>query len=234
MSAYSCPPPFPPHSPAWSDAESDTDNDFTSDPCPCSLCSKGIPSGSSSSPLSHHSNHRTLCRPSPSPHSVDTYRTEFCELSVEDRHGVALVRRFLEYSDSVAEQLEIRRIQEEDVSRPNSTFLIASALFRRDRDFVKEMLARMEFEEDLSRVHASRRRLSAAILSSNMSQQAATNIMKSSDDTDFESVAGCHLRAFTASRLFQSARPHLERYYHSQATRCVGVGLPRTRYPLAV
>jgi hypothetical protein len=233
MSASSCPPPFPPHSPAWSDAESDTDNDFTSDPCHCSLCSIGIPSGSSSSPLSHHSNRRTLCRPSPSPHSVDTFRTEFCELSVEDRHGLALVRRFLEYSDSIAE-LEIHRIQEEDVSRPDSTILIARALFRRDRDFVKEMLARIEFEEDLSRFQASRQRLSAAMLSSKMSQQAATNIIESSDDTDFDSAAGYHLRAFTASRLFQSARPHLERYYHSQATRCVGIGLPRTRCPLAV
>lgn len=126
-------------------------------------------------------------------------------------------------------------IADHQIHRIQETVIIAQTLFRRDIDFVKEILARIQFEEDLSRFQASQRRLSEAMLSSKKSQQAATDLRESVDDTQFNSATGYHLRQFTTTHLFRSARPQLERYYRSKLARCrVGIGLPGTTCSLTV
>ena len=88
---------------------------------------------------------------------------------------------------------------------------------------VQETLARIRFEQDLSRFRDSQRRLSAAIVSLKESQQKATKLREAMNEIAFNELASRHHQAFTHTSLYRVARPYLEGYYGSHMARCVGV-----------
>jgi hypothetical protein len=209
------PPPSLMHSYSWSDAE-DSDSNSSCDQHHCYPCLQGFsPSAPSLSPMSYHSDGRCIPR-RPSPKSTSNPPTELSGLSVEGHHDLALVRRaFLKNQISIADL----QIQEESASLEVSAEVIARALYSRDYSVVKETLARIQFEAALSRLHASRRRLSAAIMDTRISDARITKLREEMNETDFNRLAGYHRLAFVQTSLFQSVRPILECYY---ATHFVG------------
>ena len=82
-------------------------------------------------------------------------------------------------------------------------------LYSRDFDVIKEMLARIQFEWDLSRFLASQQHLSAAMVSLKESQQKAAKLKEEMNETDFHELARRHRQAFAHTALFHVARPYL-------------------------
>jgi hypothetical protein len=126
--------------------------------------------------------------------------------------------------------LQAYRIQEpeQDVgfdSLDESIKIFCHVLYSRDFNIIKETLVRIQVAQDLSRLHASYRRLLVAVASSAQSRHKATELRKKMSKAEFDEMSDRHRRAFMRTPLFQTARPFLEGYHNSRSDSIHRIGL---------